>query len=114
MTVPMMRRAALSGWQNAFSYPNALTTGPAANGYSAATAVTISSGVTIGNSGNPSWVGGSNTAGWTVSQVAFSLTGGDITVSATAPVTFTGCSFSSSLQASTGELTGPRTGDHAT
>lgn len=99
MTVPLMRRAALSGWQNAFSYPNALTTGPAAGGYTPNTAVTITTATTIANTGNPAWV---STVGTTlyVQNVAFSLTGGDITVTATTAVTFQGCSFSSSLPAS--------------
>ena len=99
MTVPMMRRAALSGWQNAFSYPNALTTGPAAGGYTPNTAVTIATATAINNTGNPSWV---STVGTTlyVQNVNFYLTGGDITVNATTAVTFQGCTFSSSLPAS--------------
>ena len=99
MTVPMMRRAALSGWQNAYSYPNALTTGPAAGGYTPNTAVTIATATAINNTGNPSWV---STVGTTlyVQNVNFYLTGGDITVNATTAVTFQGCTFSSSLPAS--------------
>lgn len=112
MTVPVMRRAAFSGWQNAYSYPNAITTGPAAApGYSGSlTPETITTFATIANSGNPSWA--PTTAGTiTVSGYAFTCQAGILISATTVPVSFQGCSFDFNGVATTGgpemfELTG--------
>ena len=75
-------------------YPTAASTGPAAwSGYTSPTPVTISANTTLPATGYPSWVTAGNPL--TVTNTAFTMTGGTITVSAPA-VTFTGCSFSSS------------------
>ena len=89
-----------AGWQPVTGtpqvppYPTAASTGPAAwSGYAAPTPVTISANTTLPASGYPSWV----TAGTplTVTNVAFTITAGTITVSAPS-VTFQGCSFTAS------------------
>ena len=74
-------------------YPTAASTGPAAGGYSSPTPVTISANTNLNATGYPSWV----TAGspLTVTNVAFTITAGTITVNAPS-VTFQGCSFTSS------------------
>lgn len=75
-------------------YPTAATTGPAAGGYATPTPVTISANTNLNATGYPSWATPIS-GGLQVSNVAFTVTAGTITVNAPA-VTFQGCTFSSS------------------
>jgi hypothetical protein len=89
----------VSGTVQVPTYPTAASTGPAAwSGYATPTPVTISANTNLNATGYPAWVvpgTGAQTGSLVVSNTAFTMTGGTITVNAPS-VIFQGCSFASS------------------